>query len=426
MNRTVTQHKRAAYPAYKPSGIEWLGEIPEHWEVYRLKTITRLGYGDSLSADDRIPGSYPVYGSNGVVGEHVQANTKAPCLIVGRKGSFGKVSYSNIPCFAIDTTYFIDDRFTSNDLRWLYYSLQWLRLDSFSKDSAVPGLSREDAYNNVLPFCQIDEQRSIAAFLDRETARIDALIEKKRRQIELLKEKRSALISHAVTKGLDPNAKMKDSGIEWLGEIPEGWEVLPFKRLGDFQGGAGFPNDEQGCEENELPFYKVSDTNLHGNEIFMTVHNNAVSRETAQKLHAYIFPRDTIVFAKVGAALLLNKRRILTQPACIDNNMMGFIRRTCELMWAYFLMCSLDLSELANPGAVPSISEGQIRQLMLPVPPLPEQRAIAAFLDRETARIDALIEKVEKSIELLREYRTALISAAVTGKIDVRKDIQHG
>ncbi len=220
-----------------------------------------------------------------------------------------------------------------------------------------------------------------------------------------------------------PYPAYKPSGIEWLGEIPEHWEVFAFKRLGDFQAGAGFPNDEQGCEDDELPFYKVSDTNLPGNEVFMTTHNNAVSRETALKLRAYVFPEDTIVFAKVGAALLLNKRRILTRPSCIDNNMMGFMRKSCDLRWMYYWMCSLDLGELANPGAVPSINEGQIREIRVPVPTADEQRAIAAFLDRETARIDTLIEKIRKSIDLLREYRTALISAAVTGKIDVREEV---
>lgn len=213
-------------------------------------------------------------------------------------------------------------------------------------------------------------------------------------------------------------AAYKPSGLPWLGDVPEHWEELAFKRLGDFQAGAGFPNDEQGLDDDELPFYKVSDTNLPGNEVFMNSHNNAVSRETALRLRAYVFPKDTVVFAKVGAALLLNKRRILTRPSCIDNNMMGFIRKSCDRNWGYYWMCSLDLGELANPGAVPSINEGQIREIRVPVPPLNEQKAIAAFLDRETARIDALIEKKRRQIELLHEKRAALISHAVTKGLD--------
>ena len=180
------------------------------------------------------------------------------------------------------------------------------------------------------------------------------------------------------------------------------------------KGGAGFPNDEQGFVNEEVPFYKVSDMNLPGNEMSMKTHNNSVSRENAAKLRAFIFPKGTIIFAKVGAALLLNKRRILTCPSCLDNNMMGFIREICDLNWLYYWMCSLDLGDLANPGAVPSVNEGQIREIRVPVPAPDQQHTIAAFLDRETALIDGLIAKKQRQIELLLEKRAALISHAVT------------
>jgi len=215
-----------------------------------------------------------------------------------------------------------------------------------------------------------------------------------------------------------PYPAYKDSGVEWLGPIPAHWEVMASKRLGDFQAGAGFPNEEQGLGDEELPFYKVSDMNLEGNETFMVNHNNSISRESAARLAVFIFPPETIVFAKVGAALLLNKRRILTRESCIDNNIMGFMRKGCDLKWAYYWMCGLDLGDLANPGAVPSVNEGQLRSIPVPVPPESEQRAIAAFLDREAAKIDALVEKKERLIALLQEKRTALISHAVTKGLD--------
>jgi type I restriction enzyme S subunit len=126
-----------------------------------------------------------------------------------------------------------------------------------------------------------------------------------------------------------------------------------------------------------------------------------------------------VAFAKVGAALLLNRRRLLARPSCIDNNMMGLIPQACDPTWAMYWLSGLDLAELANPGAIPSVNEGQMRDTPAAVPPLPEQRAIAAFLDQETAKLDALVAKVREAIERLKEYRTALISVAVTGKIDV-------
>ena len=177
------------YPAYKTSGVAWLSDIPAHWEAMRLKFVARLLYGDSLAADDREDGEFAVFGSNGQVGTHTRANTLAPALIIGRKGSFGKVNYSAQPCFAIDTTFLVDRRSTKADVRWLFYVLPLLGLDTISQDSAVPGLSREFAYEQWLPVPPLPEQRAIAAYLDRETARLDALVAKNERLIELLQEK---------------------------------------------------------------------------------------------------------------------------------------------------------------------------------------------------------------------------------------------
>jgi type I restriction enzyme S subunit len=267
----------------------------------------------------------------------------------------------------------------------------------------------------------LSEQRAIANILDRETARIDALVAKKKRLISLLQERRTALITRAVTKGLAPAAPMKNSGVEWLGEIPAHWRSLTLKRIGHLKAGAGFPDDEQGIQDAELPFYKVGDLGAPGNERDMQVHQHSVSRETARRLRANIFPAGAIVFAKVGAALLLNRRRLLTRSSCIDNNMMGFIPGDCNSTWAMYWLSELDMGELANPGAVPSVNEGQMRDTPVAVPPLDEQAAIAVHLDSVTARIDALTSRIRAAITRLLELRTALISAAVTGKIDVRE-----
>ena len=151
---------------------------------------------------------------NGPVGFHSQPNTHRPVLIIGRKGSFGKINYSDQPCFAIDTTYYIDARNSGSDLRWLFYALLLLRLDAISEDSAIPGLSRELAHYQRLPSISLPEQRAIAAFLDRETAKIDALISRIREGIEKLKEYSSALISAAVTGKIDVRGEitLQDDG----------------------------------------------------------------------------------------------------------------------------------------------------------------------------------------------------------------------
>ena len=197
------------YPKYKDSGVEWIGEVPEGWEIKRLKWICNFLYGESLSAQNREYGNIPVYGSNGIVGYHNRSITEKPCIIVGRKGSFGKVSFSNKKCYPIDTTYYIDRTSTKNNLRWLNYLLPLLKMDEFSRDSAVPGLNREDAYRNIVALPSSYEQKQIAAYLDRKTTKIDQTISKIKKQIDLLQEFRTALISEVVTGKID----VRDEGL---------------------------------------------------------------------------------------------------------------------------------------------------------------------------------------------------------------------
>ncbi|MBI4286815.1 MAG: restriction endonuclease subunit S [Chloroflexi bacterium] len=405
------------YLAYKASGVEWLGTVPEKWDVRRLKSITRFAYGDSLASEDRVQGQFEVLGSNGIVGSHEKCNTIGPCLIIGRKGSFGKVTYSERPCFAIDTTYFIDETQTKSNLRWLYYCLLWLRLDAFSKDSAVPGLARDDAYENPVPFCQEDEQRAIAAFLDRETERIDNLIAKKQRQIELLQEKRAALISHVVTKGLDPNARMKDSGVEWLGEIPEHWEINRAKAV----------------------FKQIDERSSAGEEELLTVSHitgvtprseKTVNMFMAESLEGYkkCQPGDLVVntmWAWMGA-MGITLRAGIVSPSY---NVYRFRTCNCEPpFYDHLVRTGKFISEVTrhSQGVWTSrlrLYPEEFFEVRIPCPPLPEQREIVNFIQRETGNYNLLKNKIERSVETLREYRTALISAAVTGKIDVREGV---
>jgi type I restriction enzyme S subunit len=430
------------YPAYKDSGVEWLGEIPAHWEVRRADSFLRYDKiqiePSEITQDFVFHYSIPAVQATGdgaleapteidsaklrVVSKRLLVSKLNP-----RKGVVLIASERDVP--TICSTEFVPFEVRGCDLQWAMYL--FLAESTRQRLSAVVrSATRSHQRAEVAEIVKIwhgvpsmPEQRTIAAFLDRETARIDALVAKKERLIALLQEQRTALITRAVTKGLDPTVTMKDSGVEWLGEIPAHWRAMALKRIGDLQAGAGFPDDEQGLLDEEVPFFKVGDMGMPGNEREMRVHQHSVSRATARRLGAFIFPPDTIVFAKVGAALLLNRRRLVVRPSCIDNNMMGFMPAHCDPTWAMYWLSGLDMGELANPGAVPSVNEGQMRDTPAAVPPEPEQRAIAAFLDRETAKIDALIAKVRAAIERLKEYRTALISAAVTGKIDVREEV---
>ncbi|MGB8841601.1 MAG: hypothetical protein WCC64_11065 [Aliidongia sp.] len=192
--------------------------------------------------------------------------------------------------------------------------------------------------------------------------------------------------------------------------------VVPVKRIGRLKGGAGFPHEEQGNGGEELSFHKVNALAAASVEGILQPSENTVSRETARKLGAYVFPETALIFAKVGAALLLGRVRQLSSPACIDNNMMGLVVEVQDYNFSFvrYAMSLVRFDLIANPGAVPSLNEGQIGNYQLAMPPRPEQSAIVAFLDRETAKIDALVAEQEKLIALLAEKRQAVISHAVT------------
>jgi len=411
------------YPVYKDSGVEWLGEIPAHWDPLKLKRVCTFAYGDSLASEARVDGDVEVYGSNGLVGSHERANTLAPCLVIGRKGSFGKVNFSPRPVFAIDTTFFVDRRFTRADIRWFYYVLTNARLDSATKDSAIPGLDREDAYVRDVCLCSPDEQRAIAAFLDRETARLDALVAKKERLIELLQEKRTALITRAVTKGLDPTVPMKDSGVEWLGEIPAAWGLKRLKRIVQFRGGGTPTKDNLEYWCGEIPWVSPKDMKV------------SVVLDTEDKITAQAVHDSATKPVPAGVVLLVVRSGILARsiPVALTgrevtlNQDLKALVPSHELVPEYlmYLISGMQrelLVEWKKEGAtVESLELELVANTPTPLPATAEQRAIAAFLDRETARIDALVAKVRDAIDRLRELRTALISAAVTGKIDVRE-----
>ncbi len=210
--------------------------------------------------------------------------------------------------------------------------------------------------------------------------------------------------------------KYKPSGVEWLGDVPEHWGVLPIKQLGKLKGGAGFPHGDQGNTGEELPFYKVNALGQADRSGVLGFTEDSVSRSTATRLGAFIFPAKTVVFAKVGAALLLGRIRTLPVSACLDNNMMGVVPapKTIDAAFLYYAMALVRFDVLSNPGAVPSINAGEIGEFRLPTPPLAEQSVIAEFLDRETTKIDDLIEEQRRLIELLKEKRQAVISHAVT------------
>jgi type I restriction enzyme S subunit len=398
--------KLKPYPEYKDSGVDWLGEIPKHWEVRRIKQICRFAYGDSLPNTSRTNGNVPVYGSNGIIGKHNESNTLSPCLIIGRKGSFGKINYSKKSCFAIDTTYFIDKRYTSNNIRYLFYLLRWANLDSISKDSAIPGLSRGDAYKTLLPYCSIDEQQKISKFLDTKTEEISRFIANKRRLIELLKEQKQAIINKAVTKGITPDVKLKPSGVEWLGEVPEGWEILPIKRQFRCLNHKRIPLSavERGKMQKRLyPYYGASGI--------------------IDKVDDYLFDDELLLIAEDGANLVLRNLKlvIIARGKFWVNNHAHILKPiNGNIEFLSHILERLDYRPWISGAAQPKLTKERLMNIYIAVPKPEEQDRIIEHIKKQTKHIEITISRAEQEIGLMEEYRVRLISDVVTGAVDVR------
>ncbi len=408
------------YPNYKDSGIEWLGEIPAHWEVKRLKFVAHIEAGQSPPSEVVTDGSdgLPFLQGNADFGL-ISPLPRQICDVAPKRARAGHILLSvRAPVGALniaDQEYGIGRGLCAIGFnpvihqRFGFYTVVTTRkqLGSVATGSTYDAVTASDVGGLPQLLPPEPEQRAIADFLDRETAKIDALIEKKERLIELLKEKRTALISHAVTKGLDPNVPMKDSGIEWLGKIPAHWEVIPLKwRARCSSGNAIQVNSIASSSEGYSQIHVVGGNGLMG---------------YTSKANVVI---PVLVIGRVGA-LCGNVHRV-DPPAWVTDNalILQVDTQTFVYSYLYAMLLSRNLNDLAAKTAQPLITGTQVLNQRLPCPPLSEQQAIADFLDHETAKIDALIGKIEEAIKLLKEYRTALISAAVTGKIDVRRLVE--
>ena len=386
--------------------------VPEGWQCLPLKRITRFGYGDTLASDERERHGIKVYGSNGPFDEHSEANTLAPCIIVGRKGSYGKLNFSYDSVFAIDTTFVIDQRHTCADLRFLYYSLGTLGLDELSDDIAVPGLSREKAYQALCLLPPLKTQQQIARFLDDKTAHIDGLIKKKRELLKCLAEKRQALITHAVTKGIDSNTPMKSSGIDLVSDdsaelkkqigteektiYRKGWSEVKLRDVAEINNGKSNSQDA-----DSTGIYPLFDRSM-----------------LIKKSNRYLFDKEAVIVPGEGQEFIpkyhYGKFDLHQRCYAIHSFNKSIFPKFCY----YYLVNSNNyFRSVAVGSTVSSLRLGHFQKLPVILPPFKIQRQIAQFLDENIAQIDQAVEKIEDSITQMEEYRSALITAAVTGQL---------
>ena len=267
------------------------------------------------------------------------------------------------------------------------------------------------------------EQGIIAEFLDRETAKIDELVEEQQRLIELLKEKRQAVISHAVTRGLNPNVKLKPSGIEWLGDVPVHWDVKPIRMIANVVRGAsprpaGDPRFFGGCE---VPWVTVAEI-TKDKDVYLTSTESFLTREGAA--HSNLFRSGTLIYSNSGATLGVPK--ILRIDACANDGVVAFLNLSSEVCseFLYHYLASITdciRDKVKQGSGQPNLNTGIVKDLRFGLPPIREQQIIVDYITKLADQFNTIIAEAQCTINLLQKRRTALISAAVTGKIDVRQ-----
>jgi len=432
-------HDLKPYPEYKDSGVEWLGRIPAHWGYLPhralFKEIKDQGHVDeqllSVTISQGIIRQADLLAESSKKDSSNLDKSKYKLVVPGDiaynkmrawQGAVGVSRYRGI----VSPAYIVVRLLTSHNPNYFHFLFRTpafaTEAERWSYGITSDQWSLRPEYFKMIYSCvpPRPEQDAIVAFLRQLDGMARRFIRNRQRLIEMLNEQKQAIINRAVTRGLDPNVKLKPSGVEWLGDIPEHWEVVPLKRIAWFRSGSGFPVTEQGRAGLDLPFFRVSDMTKIGNEIMMEIESSTITHKKANELGATVFPADTIIFPKVGGALLTNKRRILVKPSCIDNNMMGCVVTGAERDFVFLLLRIIDLGQMCKPGPVPAIGEGEVREIRVPLPPRVEQRQLVEYEQEESASVDALIANTQHEIDLIREYRTRLIADVVTGKIDVR------
>ena len=434
------------YKDYKNSSVTWLGDIPTEWHVKRIKHTTylkgRVGW-KGLTSDEYLDSGYAylVTGTdfskkfiNWCECHYVEQaryeddpfiQLRDGDLLITKDGTIGKlalISGLDRPA-CLNSGIFLIRPTSDYVTEYMYWVLQSEAFKVFCDLSSL-GSTIQHLYQNVFedfafPVPSLQEQLSIAAFLDHETAKIDALIAEQEKLIALLAEKRQATNSHAVTKGLNPSAPMKDSGVAWLSEVPAHWGVSALSYLASIDTGSTPDRGEPRYWNGSIPWLKTGEINwapIREAEEFIT---DAGHENSATK----IARPGTLLMAMYGQGITRGRVALLEIEATYNQACAAiqFGHRITPEFGRYFFMAAYHhVRDAGNETSQMNLSAGLIAKIRLPVPPADEQKAVVCFLDSEITKLDLLVAESERVIALLKERRSALIAAAVTGQIDVR------
>ncbi len=426
------------YERYKDSGIPWLGEVPEHWEIKHINQIFKIHNGATPKTSepdywgDEIAWFTPKDlgdNKNKEIAASLKMITKegyencgvslapAKSIALSKRAPIGHLAITLLPAVVNQGCFLLEVLFP-NDVNYLYY---WLyanksTLNSFGQGSTFMELPREKFAMLKISIPPEKEQTAIAHYLDTKLGEIDALIDKQQTLLEKLAEQRTAVITHAVTKGLNPAAPMKNSGVEWLGDVPAHWEVLSIKRLSQVKRGASprpIDNPDYFDDDGEYAWVRIADVTA----------SNMYLLETTQRLSdlgkSFSVPlQPNSLFLSIAGSV--GKPIITKIKACIHDGFVYFPEYKNNIKFLYYIFCSgQPYLGLGKMGTQLNLNTDTVGAIKIALPPKEEQANIAEYLDQETAKIDRLCETVNQTIGRLKEYRTALITQAVTGKIKV-------
>lgn len=403
------------YSTYKPSGIVWATEIPCHWEVKALKYIAKLQSGDTIRPEQFTESGYPVYGGNGFRGYTGAFNCVGRLPLIGRQGALcGNVNYSEGEFFASEHAVVVRPKVPTS-ITWLGESIYVADFNRLSQSTAQPGISVGVVENELFPVPPLSEQKAISSFIEQKSRSIEKAIRVKEQQITLLKERKQILIQNAVTRGLNPDAPVRDSGVEWIGEIPAHWDVMANRALFAERvepGRDGLPllsvsihtgvsEEEVSEEENIRGRVKIADKTKYnlvrpGDIAFnmMRAWQGAIGEVRTEGM---VSPAYTIAVPskKIVPKFFEYQYRTRIFIQQMDRNSKGITDFRKRLYWDGF------------------------KQLVTIVPPIEEQETIVEHINKEMVKQDKAVSLLEQQITKLKEYKATLINSAVTGKIKV-------
>ena len=430
------------YPAYRDSGVEWIGQVPEHWRVTPLKVIAETVNGATPESgkpeywDGDIAWYTPTDIDNEVASElgaprrYITQAGYESCavklsppgsVILSTRAPIGSVGITTIPSTinqGCRTLIPAQDVPTSYLASTLVAAREELRLRG--NGTTFQELSTEALRSLRVPMPPRSECVSIASGLDRETARFDALIAKKTRFIELLKEKRQALITHAVTKGLDTNVPMRDSKSEWIGEVPEHWRVCSLGYLSRISTGGTPDRKNDSYWNGEIPWVKTGEINYK----IISDTEERITDAGLSNSATFIAEPGTILMAMYGMGVTRGRVAVLGIPASFNQACAAISCSSGVHNWyVFYCLCAAYrfIRDLGNEASQVNLNLEIVSKIKVPVPPLLEQEEIEKHLVAQLQKLDAIEQRVSNSISLIKERRSAFITAAVTGQIDLRE-----